>query len=84
MEPFALWTSAEAAVAASGRSTGDWVASGVSIDSRSIDYGELFVALRGPNFDGHDFVAAAFKAGAVAAMERDDGIFRHSELAVCD
>ena len=72
MEPFALWTSAEAAAATGGRNSGNWVASGVSIDSRSIDYGELFIALRGPNFDGHDFVAAAFKAGAAAALvERD-------------
>ena len=68
MEPFALWTSADATAAVGGTSTAEWVASGVSIDSRSVDFGELFVALRGPNFDGHQFVANAFKAGAVAAM----------------
>ena len=37
----------------------DWTASGVSIDSRSVAAGDLFVALVGPNFDGHDFVADA-------------------------
>jgi UDP-N-acetylmuramoyl-tripeptide--D-alanyl-D-alanine ligase len=68
MEPFALWTASEAAAATGGKSTADWVASGVSIDSRNVDYGELFVALRGPKFDGHDYVAAAFKSGAVAAL----------------
>jgi UDP-N-acetylmuramoyl-tripeptide--D-alanyl-D-alanine ligase len=41
---------------------------GVSIDSRSIQPGELFVAIRGPRFDGHDFVAAAFGRGAAAAV----------------
>ncbi len=42
--------------------------SAVSIDSRSINRGELFVALRGPSFDGHAFVDAAQKNGAVALL----------------
>lgn len=37
---------------------------GVSIDSRSVGAGELFVAIAGPRFDGHDFLAAAAAAGA--------------------
>ncbi len=41
---------------------------GVSIDSRSIRAGELFVAIRGPRFDGHDFVGAALESGAAAAV----------------
>lgn len=41
---------------------------GVSVDSRSIRTGDLFVALRGEHFDGHDFVAAAFAAGASGAV----------------
>lgn len=40
----------------------------VSTDSRRTQPGDLFVALSGPNFDGHDFVAAAAAAGAVAAL----------------
>ena len=40
----------------------------VATDSRSIDAGELFVALRGEHFDGHDFVKAAFARGAGAAL----------------
>jgi len=41
---------------------------GVSIDSRSVRPGELFVALRGEHFDGHDFVSAAWAAGASGAV----------------
>jgi len=41
---------------------------GVSTDSRSLQPGQLFVALRGPNFDGHDFVPAALERGAAAAL----------------
>jgi UDP-N-acetylmuramoyl-tripeptide--D-alanyl-D-alanine ligase len=42
--------------------------SGISIDSRTIGYDELYVALRGANHDGHDFVASALEKGAAAAM----------------
>jgi UDP-N-acetylmuramoyl-tripeptide--D-alanyl-D-alanine ligase len=63
-----LWTSAEAARATGGVNTRAWTASGVSIDSRSVKPGDLFIALAGPNFDGHEFIAAAFNAGAAAAV----------------
>jgi UDP-N-acetylmuramoyl-tripeptide--D-alanyl-D-alanine ligase len=63
-----LWTAAEAATATGGSSATDWLATGVSIDSRSLAAGDLFVALRGPNRDGHDFVAAALERGAAAAV----------------
>lgn len=41
---------------------------GCSTDSRAIDGGELFVALRGPHFDGHTFVSVASERGAHAVM----------------
>jgi UDP-N-acetylmuramoyl-tripeptide--D-alanyl-D-alanine ligase len=63
-----LWTSAEADAATGARSTRAWAATGVSIDSRTIAPGELFVALAGENHDGHDHLAAAFAAGAAAAL----------------
>jgi UDP-N-acetylmuramoyl-tripeptide--D-alanyl-D-alanine ligase len=44
-----------------------WVA-GVSIDSRTIRSGELFVAIHGPRHDGHDHVASALGRGAIAAV----------------
>ncbi len=46
----------------------DAIVSGWSIDTRTIEPGDLFFALRGPHHDGHDHVAAAFAAGAVAAI----------------
>ena len=42
--------------------------SDVVTDSRTLKRGQLFVALRGPNFDGHDFVGAARRAGAAGAL----------------
>jgi len=63
----ALWTSSEAAAATRGRSTADWVAHGVSIDTRTIQPGDLFVALSAAR-DGHDFVAQALEKGASAAL----------------
>ncbi len=63
-----LWTGADAVRAAGGASAANWAATGVSIDSRTLAAGDLFVALRGPSHDGHDFVAAAFARGAAAAM----------------
>jgi len=64
-----LWTAQEAAAATSGQSIGpDWTATGVAIDSRSVEPGDLFIALRGPNHDAHGFVADALAKGAVAAI----------------
>lgn len=51
----------------------DVTASGYSIDSRTIQPNELFFAIRGPNFDGHDFVRTALEKGAVGAIVERDG-----------
>jgi UDP-N-acetylmuramoyl-tripeptide--D-alanyl-D-alanine ligase len=64
----ALWTASDAASATGGSSATEWAATGVSIDTRSLVAGDLFIALRGPNHDGHDFVATALQRGAAAAM----------------
>ena len=63
-----LWSRDEAVAATDGQSPRDWQATGISIDSRTLQPGDLFVALPGPNFDGHDYVAAALAAGAAAAL----------------
>ncbi len=63
-----LWTSDEAVAAAGGRLQGEWTATGISIDSRNLVPGDLFVALAGPNHDGHDYVEDAFGRGAAAAL----------------
>lgn len=46
----------------------DWEISGISTDTRTIKKGDLFVALKGENFNGEDFLAKAKEAGAVAAL----------------
>ena len=46
----------------------------VTQDSRAVRVGALYVALRGVNHDGHDFVTAAFRAGATAALVRTDWV----------
>lgn len=62
-----LWTAAEAAEATGGRAKGEWSCDGVSIDTRTIQANDLFVALTDVR-DGHDFVAQALEKGAGAAM----------------
>jgi UDP-N-acetylmuramoyl-tripeptide--D-alanyl-D-alanine ligase len=65
-----LYTLEEILTATGGRPAGDIPAeiTGVSIDSRDIAQGELFVAIKGDRFDGHDFVGAALARGAAAAL----------------
>jgi UDP-N-acetylmuramoyl-tripeptide--D-alanyl-D-alanine ligase len=65
-----LWSDVEAAAASQGRLLGltGWLAKGVSIDSRTLRHGDLFVALKGPSFDGHEFVGEALAKGATAAL----------------
>ena len=47
------------------------IAQGVSTDTRVLSPGSVFVALRGENFDGHDYLGPAFETGAVAAIIDD-------------
>ena len=63
-----LWNAAAIAAATQGDLTGDFTVTGVSIDSRSLERGDLFVALQGPSFDGNDFVASALQRGAAGAL----------------
>jgi UDP-N-acetylmuramoyl-tripeptide--D-alanyl-D-alanine ligase len=77
----------EAAAALGSRTSGPDVRfGGVSTDSRSIRPGELFVALRGERFDGHDFLGRARDAGAACAMvdERHAGAAPLPALVVPD
>lgn len=68
-EPFPPLRLQDTARLLAGEVSGDDVAfTTVSIDSRQTPSGSLFVALTGPNFDGHDFIAAARERGACAAL----------------
>src|SRR3974390_1403385 len=64
----ALWTSDEAERATLGQATQSFSASGLSIDTRTIAPGDLFVAIKGESRDGHEFVSAAFQSGAAASL----------------
>ena len=63
-----LWTAAEVAAATNGNAGADFAATGVSIDSRKIAKGDLFVALQGPNFDGHEYIGKALELGAAGIL----------------
>lgn len=62
-----LHLSEAAEVLKARRFGGDVVFRGVSTDTRVLSEGSLFVALSGPNFDGHDYIEQALRKGAVAA-----------------
>ncbi len=81
-----LWTWQAATAATAGNVSQGWQARGVSIDSRSVGLGDLFVALKGPNFDGHDYVAGAFDKGASVAMvtHRPANVAENADLIVVD
>ncbi|MBT7583114.1 MAG: UDP-N-acetylmuramoylalanyl-D-glutamyl-2, 6-diaminopimelate--D-alanyl-D-alanine ligase, partial [Kordiimonadaceae bacterium] len=63
-----LWTSGELETVFGTKLAGKWNSFGVSIDSRTLEEGDLFFALCGPNFDGHGYVEAAFEKGAAGAV----------------
>jgi UDP-N-acetylmuramoyl-tripeptide--D-alanyl-D-alanine ligase len=52
---------------------------GVSIDSRTVRAGELFIAIHGPSHDGHDHVAGALERGAMAAMVGEAQVERYAQ-----
>lgn len=79
----ALWTSTDAALATGGTATTDFEVNGVSIDTRTLQAGDLFVALKAAR-DGHEFVAQALEKGAGAALvtHRPDGVPEDAPLLI--
>jgi len=63
-----IWTSKDAAAATKGTATADFAVTGISIDTRTLQPGDLFIALKGDSLDGHAYVDQAFAAGAAAAV----------------
>ncbi|UVO54475.1 UDP-N-acetylmuramoyl-tripeptide--D-alanyl-D-alanine ligase [Sphingomonas sp. SUN039] len=63
-----LWTATAIAAATGGTASADFAATGVAFDSREIGPGDLFVAMPGTDFDGHQFVDGAFGRGAAGAI----------------
>ena len=85
----ALWTRDEVLKALGGKARmqgGAWEARGVSIDSRSLQPGDLFIALEGPNKDGHEYVAGALEKGAAAALVHKvpEGLDDSAPLIICE
>lgn len=80
-----LWTASDAAEATGGRATTEWRADGVSIDTRTLQPGDLFVALKAAR-DGHEFVAQALEKGAGAALVSHipDGVDDTAPLLIVD
>lgn len=66
------WTAKTAAEATGGITAGEWSARGVTIDSRILKPGELYVAIHGERVNGHQFTAHAFEQGAAAALVHED------------
>src|SRR3954447_6201792 len=64
----ALWTAEELAEATGGTLSVPFSATGVSIDTRTLQPGDLFIALLGEGRDGHAFVTDAFAKGSSGAM----------------
>ena len=68
-------------ISAAGQFGRDAVAQGYSIDSRTIQAGELFFAVKGERMDGHDFVKQALEKGAAGAVIRNDQLGRYTSKA---
>src|SRR5713101_2931879 len=68
-------------IAATGEYQADDVARGYSIDSRTVQPGELFFAVKGERLDGHDFVEQALKKGAAAAVVSRSDLSRYGSNA---
>ena len=78
-----LWLSKDVETATGGYAVTNWFATGISIDTRTIQVGELFVALKDQR-DGHDFVATALANGASAALVSrvPDGVDKNAPLLI--
>jgi UDP-N-acetylmuramoyl-tripeptide--D-alanyl-D-alanine ligase len=77
-----LWTSREISVATDGEAKGDFACNGVAFDSREIELGDLFLALKGEESDGHLFVEKAFANGASGAVVSTE--IAHPQILVED
>ena len=82
----ALWTAQEAAKATGGAVESDWEAQDVSIDSRTLKPGDLFIALKGARHDGHVHAVEALDKGAAAVCisKYDESIPRDKCLIAAD
>ena len=80
----ALWSTADMIEAMAARPLGDLpeAVTGISIDTRTLGAGEVFFAIKGDRFDGHDFVSAAQKAGAALAVISEEKLVALGHLSI--
>ena len=62
------------------RGGADWTCRGISTDTRTIRRGNLFIALQGEHFDGHDYLAAAARKGASGVLIRAESFEKAANL----
>jgi UDP-N-acetylmuramoyl-tripeptide--D-alanyl-D-alanine ligase len=77
----ALWASAAIASATGGTASADFAVTGVAFDSREVGAGDLFIAMKGEQSDGHRFVEGAFAQGAAGAIVSQPVAFPHILVA---
>ncbi len=77
----ALWSSACLAKVLGGKAHGEFTVSGVAFDSREVGIGDLFIALKGEETDGHKFVDGAIANGAVGAIVSEPVDHPHIRVA---
>lgn len=63
-----MWETKDVVKATGGNCPGQWMATSVSIDTRTLQQGALYIAIKGAKMDGHRFVSEAIAKGAVAAI----------------
>ena len=63
-----LWKGKDVLSIVKGHGPSDWNAYGISIDTRTLKRGDIFFALAGPNYDGHQFINEAIKKGACVVI----------------
>lgn len=80
------WSAGDIATAVKGKTTGTWEATSVSIDTRTLEKGALFVALPGSKVDGHEHVKSAIDKGAAGALVSKlvDGVDAARQVLVKD
>ena len=75
-----LWNGKEVIGVISGHGFTEWVATGVSIDTRTLNSGDIFFALPGPNNDGNDFIEEALKKGASCAITNRPSLINYKKV----
>jgi UDP-N-acetylmuramoyl-tripeptide--D-alanyl-D-alanine ligase len=63
-----MWETKDVVKATGGNCPGQWMATSVSIDTRTLQQGALYIAIKGAKMDGHQFAKDAIEKGAVAAI----------------